>query len=143
VEAAEREGVLISKSMLVEPSSGNLGVALSMLTASKGYPVPVRLRRPVRVDQYINPGNWQAHYHTTAPAIARQFPRLDVLFVGAGAAGTLMCCARYFREWHRGCSSSPWTASARRVSGGPGPTDDAGLGTSVPPPLFGGSTGTV
>jgi hypothetical protein len=35
------------------------------------------------------------------PAIARQFPRLDVLFVGAGTAGTLMGGARYFPEWHR------------------------------------------
>ena len=37
----------------------------------------------------------------TAPAIARQFPRLDVLFVGAGTTGTLMGCARFFREWRR------------------------------------------
>jgi len=57
--------------------------------------------RYVWLKQYINPGNWQAHYRTTAPAIARQFSRLDVLFVGAGTAGTLMGCARHFREWHR------------------------------------------
>jgi N-(2-amino-2-carboxyethyl)-L-glutamate synthase len=38
-------------------------------------------------------------YRTTAPATARQFPQLDVLFAGAGTTGTLMGCARYFREW--------------------------------------------
>jgi cysteine synthase A len=147
VEAAERDGVLTPDSVLVESSSGNLGVALSMLAASKGYrflcvtdsrcnlatrrlmealgsqvhviaePDPVggflgaRLDyvqalcasddRYVWLNQYVNPRNWQAHYRTTAPAIARQFPRLDVLFVGAGTTGTLMGCARYFREWHR------------------------------------------
>jgi N-(2-amino-2-carboxyethyl)-L-glutamate synthase len=37
VEAAEREGVLMPGSVLVESSSGNLGVALSMIAASKGY----------------------------------------------------------------------------------------------------------
>ena len=37
VEAAERDGVLRPGSILVESSSGNLGVALSMLAASKGY----------------------------------------------------------------------------------------------------------
>jgi len=37
VEAAERCGVLRPGSILVESSSGNLGVALSMLAASKGY----------------------------------------------------------------------------------------------------------
>jgi len=34
VEAAEREGVLTPDSVLVESTSGNLGVALSMLTDS-------------------------------------------------------------------------------------------------------------
>jgi 2,3-diaminopropionate biosynthesis protein SbnA len=37
VAAAEREGVLTPASVLVESSSGNLGVAVSMLAASKGY----------------------------------------------------------------------------------------------------------
>ena len=69
--------------------------------------------RYVWLNQYTNPGNWQAHYRTTAPAIARPFPQLDVLFVGAGTTGTLMGCARYFREWHRPVRSSRSTASAR------------------------------
>ena len=37
VEAAERDGRLRPDSVLVESSSGNLGVALSMIAASKGY----------------------------------------------------------------------------------------------------------
>ena len=37
VEAAEREGRLRPGAFLVESSSGNLGVALSMIAASKGY----------------------------------------------------------------------------------------------------------
>lgn len=37
VEAAERDGRLSPSSILVESSSGNLGVALSMVAASKGY----------------------------------------------------------------------------------------------------------
>jgi len=148
VDAGERAGILMPDSVLVESSSGNLGVALSVLAASKGYrflcvtdsrcslasrqlivalgsqvhiiaePDPAsgffgaRLDyvravcasddRYVWLNQYINPGNWQAHYCTTAPAIAHQFPRLDVLFVGAGTTGTLLGCAHYFQEWHRG-----------------------------------------
>ncbi|HEX2297773.1 MAG TPA: pyridoxal-phosphate dependent enzyme, partial [Pseudonocardiaceae bacterium] len=37
IESAERDGVLTPQSVLVESSSGNLGVALSMIAASKGY----------------------------------------------------------------------------------------------------------
>jgi N-(2-amino-2-carboxyethyl)-L-glutamate synthase len=149
VEAAERDGVLKPGSILVESSSGNLGVALSMIAASKGYRflcvtdarcnqstkrlmealgsqvhvivvaaadsggglLGARIDyvralcasddRYVWLNQYANPNNWKAHYRTTAPAIVRAFPLLDVLFVGAGTTGTLMGCARYLREWHR------------------------------------------
>src|SRR6202012_548313 len=37
VNAAEQAGRLTSRSILLESSSGNLGVALSMIAASKGY----------------------------------------------------------------------------------------------------------
>ena len=144
VEAAEREGSLRSGAFLVESSSGNLGVALSMIAASKGYRflcvtdsrcnLATRLLmealgatvhvvtepdlvggllgaridyiralcaaddRFVWLNQYTNPNTWKAHYCTTAPAIAREFPNVDVLFIGAGTTGTLMGCARYFHE---------------------------------------------
>ena len=129
---------------MVESSSGNLGVALSMIAASRGYrflcvtdsrcnlatrllmealgaqvhivtePDPVggllgaRMNfikelcadddRYIWINQYTNANAWKAHYRTTAPAIARQFPDLDVLFVGAGTTGTLMGCARWFKQ---------------------------------------------
>ena len=183
VEAAEREGVLTPGSVLVESSSGNLGVALSMITASKGYqflcvtdsrcnlstrllmealgsrvhvitePDPIggflgaRMNyiralcasdgRYVWLNQYANQGNWKAHYRTTAPAIARQFPQLDVLFVGAGTTGTLMGCARYFREWHRPVRVvAVDTAGSVSFGGAPGRRMIPGVGMSIPPPLL-------
>jgi cysteine synthase A len=183
VEAAERDGVLTPSTVLVESSSGNLGIALSMLAASKGYKFlcvtdsrcNVATRRLMEalgsrvhvvtepsatggllgarldyvralcasddrylwLDQYTNPGNWRAHYLRTAPAIARSFPDLDVLFVGAGTTGTLMGCARWFHEWDRPVrvvavdavgSVTFGTPAARRMI--------PGLGMSVPPPLL-------
>src|SRR3954447_19050846 len=183
VEAAERDGALTPDSILVESSSGNLGVALSMLAASKGYrflcvtdsrcnlstrrlmealgsqvhvvsePAPVgglhgaRLdhvrsllasdERYVWLNQYTNPGNWRAHYQRTAPAIARAFPRLDVLFVGAGTTGTLMGCARFFREWHRPVRVVAVDSVGSVTFGSPpGRRMIPGLGASVRPPLL-------
>jgi len=183
VEAAERAGVLGPGSVLVESSSGNLGVALSMLAASKGYgfvcvtdsrcnlstrrmmealgsrvhiitePADIGGLLGARIDyvralcasdsryvwlnQYTNAHNWMAHYRTTAPAIAREFPGLDVLFVGAGTTGTLMGCARFFREWHRPVRIVAVDSAGSVTFGGePGRRMIPGLGTSVRPQLL-------
>ena len=183
VEAAERDGVLRRGSILVESSSGNLGVALSMIAASKGYqflcvtdsrcnlstrrsmealgsqvhivtePDPMTGFLGARIDyvgRFAPPTigtcgststpirtNWKAHYRTTAPAIARQFPQLDVLFVGAGTTGTLMGCARYFREWHWPVRVVAVDSVGSVAFGGPPARRMIpGLGTSVRPPLL-------
>ena len=183
VRAAEQAGRLTPRSILVESSSGNLGVALSMIAASKGYrflcvtdsrcnlstrqlmkalggevhlitePDPesgflgARLDyvrtlcasddRYVWLNQYANPGNWLAHYRTTAPSIARSFPDLDVLFVGAGTTGTLMGCARFFREWHRPVRIVAVDAAGSVTFGGAsGRRMIPGLGSSVRPQLL-------
>ncbi|SET20516.1 2,3-diaminopropionate biosynthesis protein SbnA [Geodermatophilus poikilotrophus] len=184
VAAAEREGRLQPGSVIVESSSGNLGVALSMIAASKGYGflcvtdprcnlqtrllmealgaevhVVTEVADPARgllgarmdyvrarcaadprylwLNQYENQNNWQAHYRQTAPAIARQFPELDVLFVGAGTTGTLMGCARWFRE-HRPSVRIVAVDVVGSVSfGGPASTRMIpGLGMGVRPPLL-------
>jgi cysteine synthase A len=181
VDAAERDGMLRPDSILVESSSGNLGVALAMITAAKGYrfvcvtdsrcnlstrrliealgsevhviarPHPTggllgaRLEhvrelcasddRYVWLNQYTNPNNWRAHYRRTAPAIARAFPNLDVLFVGAGTCGTLMGCARYFREQRPSVHVVAIDSVGSVAFGGPpGRRMIPGLGTSIRPP---------
>lgn len=183
VEAQERRGALTAGGTIVESSSGNMGVALSVVAAGRGYrfvcvtdvrctsaarrvmaaygaTVHVvdepdseggflgarleRVRRMCRenpdyvwLNQYANPGNWEGHHRTTAPEIAKAFPELDVLFVGAGTTGTLMGCARYFREHHPSVrvvavdsegSVTFGTPSGRRLI--------PGLGSSVRPPIL-------
>jgi N-(2-amino-2-carboxyethyl)-L-glutamate synthase len=93
--------------------------------------------RYVWLNQYANPQNWKAHYRNTAPAIARQFPQLDVLFVGAGTCGTLMGCARYFREWDRPVRVVAVDSVGSVTFGGPpGRRMIPGLGTSVRPAML-------
>ncbi|GAA2814731.1 2,3-diaminopropionate biosynthesis protein SbnA [Kitasatospora sp. CM 4170] len=144
VSAGIQQGLITRDSTIVESSSGNLGVALSVVAAARSLrfvcvtdpkcnPATVKLmcalgtrvvvaetpdaagshlsarkelvrelcRRNagyVWLNQYENPANWIAHYETTAPLIAKQFPELHVLFVGTGTGGTLTGCSRYFRE---------------------------------------------
>ncbi|WP_432037683.1 2,3-diaminopropionate biosynthesis protein SbnA [Streptomyces cucumeris] len=188
VLAAERDGSLTPGSVIVESSSGNLGIALSMIAASRGYGFlcvtdsrcnpasrrqmqsfgaqvltisrPDRTRgllgarmdyvqrlvaydpRYVWLNQYTNPHNWSAHYRTTAPAIAAQFPALDVLFVGAGTTGTLMGCARWFWEHRRSVTVVAVDSVGSVTFGGP-PARRLipGLGAGVRPPLL--DTGLV
>ncbi|NKZ06033.1 2,3-diaminopropionate biosynthesis protein SbnA [Actinomadura latina] len=182
VEAAEREGVLTAGSIIVESSSGNLGIALSLIAASRGLkfvcvtdprcnPASMRVMRAlgaeVRVmsdkdanggylggriafvqglcesderyvwlNQYANRNNWLAHYRGTAPSIDREFPDLEILFVGAGTTGTLMGCARYFRERKRPVTIVAVDAVGSVTFGGiPERRMVPGLGTSSRPAL--------
>ena len=60
-----------------------------------------------------------------------------MLFVGAGTTGTLMGCARYFREWHRPVRIVAVDSVGSVTFGGaPGRRMIPGLGTSVRPPLL-------
>ncbi|MFG2015839.1 2,3-diaminopropionate biosynthesis protein SbnA [Actinomadura geliboluensis] len=182
VEAAEHDGALTAGSVIVESSSGNLGIALSLIAASRGLrfvcvtdprcnPASMRVMRAlgaeVRVvsdrdanggylggriayvrslcesderyvwlNQYANRNNWMAHYRGTAPAIDREFPDLEVLFVGAGTTGTLMGCARYFREHRRPVTIVAVDAVGSVTFGGiPERRMVPGLGTSSKPAL--------
>ncbi|MFK0258197.1 2,3-diaminopropionate biosynthesis protein SbnA [Streptomyces sp. NPDC090445] len=183
VAAAEQSGRLKDDSILIESSSGNLGLALAVIAASKGLrfvcvtdprcnPSTLNLLRslgaePVVVteqdgnggylqtrldyvrarskedprylwlNQYANPANWIAHYETTAPEIAKEFPDLDALFVGVGTGGTATGCARYFRD--NGGEVKVIAVDAEgsvSFGGAPGPRSIPGLGASVRPPLL-------
>ncbi|WP_433407585.1 2,3-diaminopropionate biosynthesis protein SbnA [Saccharomonospora azurea] len=183
VTSAEQSGLVTEDTILVESSSGNLGVALALIAASRGFqflcvtdtrcnlstrrliealgsrvhiisePHPERGFLGARLDyvhslcasdsryvwlnQYANPSNWAAHYRTTAPAIARQFPNLDALFIGTGTTGTLMGCARYFRELDRPVRIvAVDSVGSVTFGGGPGRRMIPGIGTSVRPPML-------
>jgi len=72
-----------------------------------------------------------------APAIARQFPQLDVLFVGAGTTGTLMGCARYFKQRRPPVRIVAVDSFGSVIFGGsPGRRMIPGLGMTVRPPLL-------
>ena len=52
-------------------------------------------------NQYDNPANWQAHYHSTGPEIVEQTQGTVTHFVaGLGTSGTLTGVSRYLREYN-------------------------------------------
>ena len=52
-------------------------------------------------DQYNNPGNWRAHYDTTAPEIIEQTSgRLTHFVAGLGTSGTFVGVGRRLREFN-------------------------------------------
>jgi len=109
------------------PEGGLLGARLAHvdeLCASDG--------RYLWLNEYANPANPMTHYRVTAPAIARQFPDLDVLFVGAGTCGTLMGCARYMKERRRNVRVVAVDTVGSVIFGGqPGRRMIPGLGAAV------------
>ena len=181
VNAAERDGALTPDSILVESSSGNLGIALSVIAARRRLKfvcvtdrrcnptalsmmralgadvvvvdIPSKTggllgarkdhvkelcrsdRRFVWLNQYENPANWTAHYEGTAVEIAKDFPDLDVLFVGTGTWGTLMGCIRYFQENMGGARVVAVDSQGSvNLGGESGPRLIPGLGASIPAP---------
>ena len=141
VEQAERDGLLTPGATLLEPTSGNTGISLAMISRVRGYKliavmpdnVTEERRRLLEIYgaeivdspgetgsngsvemakelsakegipmlfQYGNPANPRAHYEGTAAEIIRDCPEIDVFVAGLGTGGTLMGCAKRFKE-HR------------------------------------------
>lgn len=141
VEQAEAKGRLKRGYTLVEATSGNTGIALSMVAAAKGYKMLVvmpehmtgeRIRMMSNLgasicltpknegfegaveradkiaksnehyfltDQFRNPDNTMAHYHTTGKEILQQAGNdVDCFVAGVGTGGTLMGAGKALRE---------------------------------------------
>lgn len=141
VEEAERRGLLKPGYTIVEATSGNTGIALSMVAAAKGYKMLVvmpehmtgeRVKimtslgadlcltprsegfegavskadrivkssdRHFLANQFRNPDNTSAHYHTTGKEILRQIEGdVDAFVAGVGTGGTLMGVGKALRE---------------------------------------------
>jgi len=138
----EQSGALRDGKIILEATSGNMGIALAMIGTAKGYRVKlcvpenvsdhckrvlraygaeiiytsalessdgaiqaareIYARDPERYfypDQYNNPANWDAHYHTTATEIFEQTEGQITHFVaGLGTSGTFMGTGRRLRE---------------------------------------------
>lgn len=85
-----------------------LGVELILSNADEGPEGAMKVVREMMektpekyfyADQYSNPANWMAHYHSTGPEIYYQTNRQATHFVAVmGTSGTMMGTGRYLKE---------------------------------------------
>jgi cysteine synthase A len=183
VEDLEHRGIAKpGETTIVESSSGNLGIALSLVCAVKGYEficvtdpnvnranikgmelygakvivvkerdsvggfLGTRLKKieqilesdpnAVWLNQYANIANKNVHAEQTANEIARQFDKVDWMFVGAGTTGTLSGVSERLRQVYPGIRIVAVEPTGSVTFGGqPGKRNIPGIGTSVRPKL--------
>jgi cysteine synthase A len=179
----ERQGIARPhETVLIESSSGNLGLALSLVCAVKGYEFicvtdPNANRSAIRgielyggkvimveerdaangflgsrlkkideilqsdpnaiwLNQYANLANKNAHAKQTGEEIAREFDRVDWIFVGTGTTGTLGGVSERLRPKFpdiKVVAVEP--VGSVTFGGAPAKRNIPGIGTSVRPKL--------
>lgn len=183
IEDLERRGIARpNETVIVESSSGNLGVALSLVCAIKGYKfvcvtdsnatranirgmklygakvIVVDDRDPdggflgnrfktidhilqsepnaIWVNQYDNIANKNVHAEQTANEIAREFNKVDWIFVGAGTTGTLAGVSERLRQVFPAIKViAVEPVGSVTFGGAPGKRNIPGIGTSLRPKL--------
>ena len=120
IEDAEARGVLKPGSVIIEPTSGNTGIGLASVAASKGYRVILTMPETMSVErrnilkayelakeipdsfipgQFVNPVNPKIHKETTGPEIWRDAEgQVDFFVAGVGTGGTITGVGTYLKE---------------------------------------------
>merc|ERR1719359_2840598 len=152
-EAEKRGEIAPGKTTLVEPTSGNTGIALAMVAAAKGYdlvltmPESMSMERRVMLkalgekgkmlQQFDNSDNPKIHRETTGPELwADTDGQIDILVGGVGTGGTMTGCAQYLKPLKPSCQFVALEpVSSPVLSGGKhqGPHKIQGIGAGFVP----------
>lgn len=94
--------------------------------------------RHVRLCQFDNPANVQAHYLSTGAELLEQIDRIDVFVAGVGTGGTLIGTAKRIKEKFPGCQIvAVEPASSPAISRGEkGAHKIQGIGAGFVPSIF-------
>ncbi|MGL9720973.1 pyridoxal-phosphate dependent enzyme [Symbiopectobacterium sp.] len=111
---AEKRGVLKPGVELVEPTSGNTGIALAYVAAARGYKLTLTMPETMSIErrkllkalgaklvlqQFSNPANPEIHEKTTGPEIWEDTDgEVDVFISGVGTGGTLTGVSRFIKK---------------------------------------------
>ncbi len=123
IEAAEREGIINKDTTIVEPTSGNTGIALAFVCAAKGYQLILTMPETMSMErrtllaiakaeeilkttpnswmpqQFNNPANPEVHRLTTAEEIwADTNGQVDILVSAVGTGGSITGVAEVIKK---------------------------------------------
>ena len=117
IEDAEKTGALKKGSTIIEPTSGNTGIGLAAIAASKGYRIILTMPEGMTgaiakanelakeipdsfiPGQFVNPVNPKAHIATTGPEIWNDTDgQVDIFVAGVGTGGTLTGVGEYLKS---------------------------------------------
>jgi cysteine synthase A len=155
IEAAERDGRIKEGATLIEPTSGNTGIALAFVCAAKGYRLILTMPESMSIEkaeelvkeipgammlqQFENPANPEIHRRTTAEEIwADTAGKVDCIVSGVGTGGTITGCADVIKKRNpdvRIVAVEPEDSPI--LSGGaPGPHKIQGIGAGFVPGIL-------
>src|SRR5579883_2839534 len=109
IEQAEARGLLKAGSILLEPTSGNTGVAMALVAGMKGYQFTAVVRKR-HAGETQNARTLRSHRHHLTWSSRQQ--RRDQTRSGDCSAGETLCNA--FPVWQRGQPRRPLRNNRRR-----------------------------
>jgi cysteine synthase A len=134
IEAAERAGRITKDTVILEPTSGNTGIALAFVCAARGYKLVLTMPQ-----QFENPANPEVHRRTTAEEIWRDTDgQVDIVVAGVGTGGTITGVAEAIKGRKPACKAIAVEPieSAVLTGGKPGSHGIQGIGAGFIPKVL-------
>ena len=100
LEDAEEKGILNKDTVIIEPTSGNTGVALAAFAAARGYRIIITMPETMSVERRRLMAAYGAELVlTTGPEIWNDAEgKVDIFLAGIGTGGTLSGAGKYLKE---------------------------------------------
>ena len=139
ISDAEEKGLLKPGYVIIEPTSGNTGIGLAAVAASKGYKIILTMPETMSIERrnlLKAYGAELAHRKTTGPEIWNDTNgKVDIFVAGVGTGGTLTGVGEYLKSQNPNVQIIAVEPAGSPVlsQGKPGPHKIQGIGAGFVP----------